>query len=659
MPAPLAALASRPRLVLAAVIVLVSTAYAPSLANGYALDDALLASPLLPDGRPNLMTSQLRPLPDYFTHGYWHGNAGEASPLYRPLPILGFAIGNALGLGALGHHLGNVVLHAVAVALAFLLARAVGMRQMAAILAAALFGSSAIHSEVVAGIVGRAELLAFCFGAVATLAFVRGARSAAGARLGAWTLASGSFALALFSKESALAWSVLALAGAAIAAPRATTKDALRAHALALLAVVLPPLVVFVALRHAAVGDAGAHVGVKYLANPLAYLDAGTRVRTGMTIWAFGLFKCLWPWPLSADYGPVTFTPVASAGDPRFLGALMLWLAVLVGAGLCRRRRPVLFVAAVCFVAFSLPVTNVLFVIGTTFGERLYFTPSLGIALAVAELASRSPPRWHRAVGAMLAAWMVVNLAIVLLRNGAWANDTALTLADAESNPRSVRVLDEKARHLRTHGDAAGAEALWRRVLELDPDAIEALTNYGTFLAECGRVQEAERIFSRALAVPDERRPLRHVTYANLLALYERAGRPEDARAALRAAWREPEAMRAPLDSLVLPTAVMLPADEALAIAEAGERALPASPSWPLLRAYVAHRNGDFDAAIRRFEQVLAAQPDHAFVRLALASAHLDAGHHDVASGMLRGLREDPRVPADIRARAAGLLQRK
>src|SRR5688572_14225952 len=134
----------------------------------------MIAKAVRDGGAPNVMVRELQPLGRYFTTNYWQG-IDDRDPLYRPVTILSYAVLYA----ALGRHLDgehgeampqhalNVVLHALATWLVYLLARLVRVRRGGAVLAALVFGVHALHSEVVAGVVGRAELLAFGFGALA------------------------------------------------------------------------------------------------------------------------------------------------------------------------------------------------------------------------------------------------------------------------------------------------------------------------------------------------------------------------------------------------------------------------------------------------------------------------------------------------------------
>lgn len=84
---------------------------------------------------------------------------------YRPVTVLSFRLNYlAGGFDPWGYHLVNVLLHSVACALfARLAARLLGPRSPAAWLAALLFVVHPIHTEAVAGVVGRADVGAAIF----------------------------------------------------------------------------------------------------------------------------------------------------------------------------------------------------------------------------------------------------------------------------------------------------------------------------------------------------------------------------------------------------------------------------------------------------------------------------------------------------------------
>jgi hypothetical protein len=117
---------------------------------------------------------------------------------YRPLGFLDFAIDLALfGARPAGFHAANVALHALNAVLVFIVARRL-LPAPAAALAAVLFAAHPSNQEAVYWISARFDLLATCGVLVTLILATRGGL--------AWPLlAMLSFALALLSKEAALA----------------------------------------------------------------------------------------------------------------------------------------------------------------------------------------------------------------------------------------------------------------------------------------------------------------------------------------------------------------------------------------------------------------------------------------------------------------------
>ena len=84
---------------------------------------------------------------------------------------------------------------------------------------------------------------------------------------------------------------------------------------------------------------------------------------------------------------------------------------------------------------------------------------------------------------------------------------------------REAEVRYREALAAQRGGDAPGAEALYRRVLALDPDHVRALNNLGIIRMEQKKREEAIALFSKAIIVKKE-----YVDpYYNLACLYARA----------------------------------------------------------------------------------------------------------------------------------------
>src|SRR5439155_7154840 len=165
---PPAALAPRarengPRLapLAAAAALLAIVAYANAFQNSFALDDvrAIVENPIIRD---------FGNLGRIFRTNYWDtgvpGVTALDPGLYRPLTVLTYMVDYRLwGLDPTGFHAVNIVLHAASTALVFVLAVDIVGSAMAAFAAAAVFAVHPIHTDAVASVVGRAEILATLF----------------------------------------------------------------------------------------------------------------------------------------------------------------------------------------------------------------------------------------------------------------------------------------------------------------------------------------------------------------------------------------------------------------------------------------------------------------------------------------------------------------
>ncbi|XP_053692288.1 protein O-mannosyl-transferase TMTC2 [Sabethes cyaneus] len=143
--------------------------YVNTLSAGFVYDDrrAILGNPdvLSSTGWYQMLHNDFwgTPLTDSGSHGS-----------YRPLCVASFKINYLLdGFKPLGYHLVNVLLHCVATVLVVRLARHIIPSRYGAAIAGLLFAAHPIHTEAVAGVVGRADLTACVFYLLALLAYIR------------------------------------------------------------------------------------------------------------------------------------------------------------------------------------------------------------------------------------------------------------------------------------------------------------------------------------------------------------------------------------------------------------------------------------------------------------------------------------------------------
>jgi protein O-mannosyl-transferase len=478
-----------------AVLVCIDT-----LSNGFALDDVGLVE-------RNPALASLAHLPRLFLQPYW-AVSGEHYGLYRPLTAASFAVNRALtGPGPWGFHAINILLHALVAMLAWSALRRAGTHYGTALTGGLLFAVHPIHTEAVANIAGRAELLAGAFALAAWIVHAR-AREASGGRVpGTWGAAALYFA-AILSKEGAILAPVLFAAD-----------DAIRAGRLRL-ARYLPYLAAgaaFAALRFAALGAQQSAASAIARDNPLLSAGPGVRVLTALFVQARYLMLCVWPALLVSDYGYDSVPVVSGLADPR--AAVGLAAAALVVAGLVwgwRRSRPVA-IAALVWVLFSLPSANLLFPAGALMAERLVYLPSLGFCLLAGHVAAACAARDGAASAKRVRAIGVGTVAVVVLaalsartwvRNPAWKDNLTLATTDVVSQPRSAKLQAGAGIALAAAGRNPEAEAHFRSALAIDSGDAQSWYNLAVVLLRRGAAAEAADDLRRANELaPDNPRP--------------------------------------------------------------------------------------------------------------------------------------------------------
>lgn len=653
---------------LAAVCVTGLLAHLPVLSSGFTFDDRFVVMAVRDDGQRNPMVAELRPLGDYFGTNYWHGT-DATDVLYRPVTILSYALVYAVAgrhaAGeqgeALAQHLVNLALHVLAVWLVYRLLRLVSPHRGPPLLAALAFALHAIHSEVVANVVGRAELLGFVFGATAVLLHARAWRHrgwARGLRLAGAALA---LFLAFGSKENALAWApflfVVELARTFGDEPSTALWPVTMRQIRRVLGLVTAPLAFFLLLRAlmiAGLADAAAP--------PMPGTDVGVWFRpTAVMVWGVGLWKMLWPFDLACDWGPAVFEPVRELVDLRFLAAAAA-LGGLFAVGLVRARRdPLLFLAMASFLGFGLMTSNVVIRIGTNFAERLYYAPSLGVAFALAWVASKLPRAARLAAGAPLAIWLAAMAVLSWQRSELWRSNATLFGHDVRTQPRSGRIQHNWAKVLEqrnTPGDQAAARSHLQAAVDLDPRFAAAWLDLGVFHLRAGRNESAERCFRVGLTASDTSSDTRlrlHINYGVVLARRDSEAAMRQLRECLR---EDPSGFGRHLEEVVDHFAPRVGAPAVRALLDDAERA-GTRAAWSWLRGRLAYGIGDHARAeheLRRFVAVLPDDPRAWKARVMLASSLANLDRLDEARTLVREVLGTPGITAEVREQARKLL---
>lgn len=441
---------------LAAVVAVALALYARTLGFGFSYldDDALILDQQSVLAQPS---------------GVWRAfgrpmfpSSGRDHAYYRPLVTASYALdAQWSGDRALGYRLTNVLLHALAAGLLFLLLRRLGHRDGVALFGGLLFAVHPALTEAVAWIPGRNDSLVTVFALGSWLLLLRARETKRWPdRLGhllAWLAA-------LCTKEVAVVLPLVFLGHLAFIERRPMRTLAARW----LLAGWAAALAVYLASRAAALPDGSGTAGVA---------AAGFLAHAPVIV--SGLGKLTLPVHLS-----VLATPEDSWLWPGALGA-----GLLLGALMLRgvRRASILFALA-CFVlliAPSLPASNLL-----ALESRLYL-PAVAIVLAACEIARCATGPLRARLAAATA--MVAVLAVVsFLYSDDFRDRLTFSQAAVRGSPHSALAHRNLGVTYQLVGDPSGARLEYQRALAEDAGEPVVHNNLGVLLMAEGRLEEAE-----------------------------------------------------------------------------------------------------------------------------------------------------------------------
>jgi tetratricopeptide (TPR) repeat protein len=407
------------------------------------------------------------------------------------------------GLWAGGHHVTNLLLHAIDTALLFALLLSATRERLPSAFVAALFALHPLHVEVVAWVSQRKELLSAAFSLLSALAYVAWTRRGGVTRYAGVALA---FAAALAAKPMpvTLPFALLLLdywpLGRTCFGPRVAGVE-MRSPARLLLEKL--PLFALSAAASA----------VAFAAQQIARSEApdvplGLRLANAAVACFRYLGLAIWPSDLSILY-PHPYVPELG-GEPwsaATVAAACVGLVAITAVALRARQRPYAVVGWLWFLGTLIPVIGLVQVGTQSMADRYTYVPLIGVFIAIA---------W----GARDAI-TVLGARGPAIRISACALAAAILLAAGVASHARARVWRD-------------SETLYQASLAATPRNPVLLYNLGVVQSHQGRVEQAARSYAAALAIAPNH-PEANNNLGNILL---RAGRPEEALAHYRAALR-------------------------------------------------------------------------------------------------------------------------
>ena len=502
--------------------------YANTLGHGFVLDD-----PLAIEFNKNV-TSGFSGIGDILKGGYRENNFG--GQLYRPVSLIQFAVEWQISPNnPFIHHFFNVLWFGLTVVLMFFVLRQwLPKKNIVLSLATALiFAAHPIHTEVVANIKSRDEIMSLFF-ILASFYLYSNYLDSRGAK---WLMAAlGAYFLALISKESAV--TVFPIFG--MISWWLYGKNVKQSIINGFFFLV-PVLVLFL-IRYSIFGAAAAPV-VDIMDNPIVSASGWMeRMATSIVIlWQY-ISLLIFPHPLSSDYS-YSVIPVTDFGNITAIMSLSIHLCLaVIAVKMIKTRSFISFTFIAYFMAISL-YSQIPMIIGTMFGERLAYLPSFWFVAGVVYLlftankdsdslqTTELKSFWntHKILTSSIVLVSILFSIKTISRNSVWKDNYTLFTTDAATYPVSVRLNNGAADQLLKAAGEAGlteeevnnrltkAEEYCNKIMKIRPVATAFLT--------LGNIRMKQKKYEESIAYYDQVNDLKNIVDRNKALAYRELGR--------------------------------------------------------------------------------------------------------------------------------------
>ena len=437
----------------------------------------------------------------------------QSSGAYRPLTAFTYHL-NAMFLGksAGGFRLFNILMYSCLCVLVYEMLKKLEVKENWAFCAALVFAMHPLHTEVVNNIVGRGEMLSM-MGIIVAIYFAKEQR---------WEWSFVGLLMAILAKETGMVG--VPIVGYLMLGEKDKEKRT------ALFVMLGGIILGYILIRFLVLGDGVLGNNATIVENQLKFVDSVTRMRTSLSLLTFGMGKILWPINLSYDYSFSQLKNVTDWVDWKMWMGLSMIVASIVSLVSKLRKNELWVMGMMMFWGSWLLTGNFVFTIGTIFGERLWFLPSLGIVFlffawfevhkntcfytnkilthgAQISVLARSPSTaGHRprgiciTVAYILFVFLLVFLtARTFVRNLDWLSQERLFVHDAKYVNGSVMAVSNEGAMRLLGRDFAGAKESLARADVIYPYYPQLMNNWGIYYEWQGEKEKAKTEYKKCM----------------------------------------------------------------------------------------------------------------------------------------------------------------
>ena len=507
---------------LGTMIAIVGTVlYLQTVAFDYTQDDSIVIT-------DNMYTTKgFSGIAGLFGHDTFYGYFKDESKLrlvsggrYRPLTPAMFAIEYAIaGPKPWLSHLINALSYGLLCWLLFgftktlLGARlAINTATHSATIAALLFAVHPIHTEAVANIKGRDEIVAAIGAVLGLWLTLRSMKEekATMLRIGAFA----AFFLGMLAKENVI--TMLAVVPLTLWWHGKTPK----VNWLQSMWPIVVASVLFIVIRGAITGLDPGEPPKELMNNPFLkiennlYVPFSAAEKTATITYIMGKYVQLlvFPFPLTHDYYPREIE-IQNWTKPLVWASFLFWLGMLYAVIKGWKSRTWLAYGIIFYCATMSITSNIIFPVGTNMSERFAFLPSIGFVIPIAVLIAR----WlegasRKNVTSALLAVLILLGGWTLIRSRVWKDNNTLFTSDIRPNTRSAKLLNAAGGNILTQSEKEKdpakkrammieAQGYLARALEIHPNYKLSYLLLGNSYFHLGDYENAIKYFRHVLSL--------------------------------------------------------------------------------------------------------------------------------------------------------------
>lgn len=487
------------------------------------------------------------PFGDLWAHDFWgtklHSNVSHKS--YRPLTVITFRINYyfAGGYHPMGFHVVNIILHSIVSVLMFDVfstlfngisyrcrGRKINRAHKASLLASLLFAVHPVHTECVAGVVGRADLLCAIFFVLSFLsyskAFPENHKEGTPFSASCVLLSVLLSAVAMLCKEQGITVlgvnavfdafmickvSVLEIINKGLHRNKVPETTGLWKRGFLSRMFILASggaTVLYIRWRIMGTGPPS----FTDVDNPASFADSiFVRVTNYNYYYSLNAWLLLCPWWLCFDWSMGCVPLIKSFCDWRIMALVALWFCLigLIWQALCSEephRRRVLTMGLGFLAIPFLPASNLFFRVGFVVAERVIYLPSVGycILFTYGCIMLSKQVRSKKLIAAVIIGLLSINVMRCIVRSNQWRSEEQLFRNALTVCPLNAKVHYNVGKNLADKGNQTAAIKYYREAVRLNSKYVHAMNNLGNILKERNELQEAEEVLLLAVQIqPD------------------------------------------------------------------------------------------------------------------------------------------------------------